>query len=71
MQALKRRGVAYAVGQLMSFASVSYTMFHAVSLEQIAQADREIHVRLGTDSRGSVPWAWRRVATGSSFARGP
>lgn len=68
MQALRRRGVAYAVGQLMSFASHELVIsmlfdelqrepqpgFHAVSLGQIAQADREIHVRLGELTRGGL-----------------
>ena len=68
MQALRRRGIAYAVGQLMSFSSHELLIsllfdelqrepqpgFHAVSLGQIAQADREIHVKLGELTRGGL-----------------
>ena len=69
-QALRRRGVAYALGQLMSFerherlvASLFQEFqreppegFEKVSLKQLAQADREAHLMMAEKTRaGLVP----------------
>ena len=67
-QALRRRGIAYAIGQIMSFSKHEELIallfeelqreapagFHNVTLTQVAQADREIHVRLGEMTRGGL-----------------
>ena len=69
LQALRRRGVAYALGQLMSFpvheqliAALFQELqrdpqpgFLPVTLGQIMAADREIHLRLAEQSRGGFP----------------
>ncbi|CAE7928433.1 unnamed protein product, partial [Symbiodinium necroappetens] len=52
MQALRRRGVAYAVGQLMSFAS--HELVISMLFDELQRADREIHVRLGELTRGGL-----------------
>lgn len=67
-QALRRRGIAYAVAQVMSFTVheelVAFLFnefqkdppdgYEKVSLAQVAQADREVHVRLGELTRGGL-----------------
>eukprot|EP00435_Cladocopium_sp_Y103_P023589 s953_g5.t1 len=66
--ALRRRGVAYDVGQAMSFTKHEELInlffnemqkepldgFQRVSLEQIAAADREVHVRLAEKTRSGL-----------------
>ena len=64
--ALRRRGVAYEVAQAMSFevheSIINYFFFElkkdpmegfsSVTLQQVAAADRELHVRLAEATRG-------------------
>eukprot|EP00435_Cladocopium_sp_Y103_P072170 s444_g39.t1 len=66
--ALRRRGVAYDVGQAMSFESHEALInlffnemqreplegFQRVTLEQVAAADREVHVRLAEKTRAGL-----------------
>jgi hypothetical protein len=66
--ALRRRGVAYDVAQAMSFEKHEELInlffnemqreplegFQKVSLEQVAAADREVHVRLAEKTRGGL-----------------
>lgn len=66
--ALRRRGVAYDVGQAMSFTKHEELInlffnemqrepldgFQRVSLEQVAAADREVHVRLAEKTRSGL-----------------
>ena len=66
--ALRRRGVAYDVGQAMSFTKHEELInlffnemqreplegFQKVSLEQVAAADREVHVRLAEKTRAGL-----------------
>ena len=66
--ALRRRGVAYDVAQAMSFNQHEELInvffnemqreplegFQRVSLEQVAAADREVHVRLAEKTRGGL-----------------
>ena len=85
-QALRRRGVAYAIGQVMSFSKHEELIallfgelqreapsgFHNVNLTQVAQADREIHVRLGEMTRGGLTMGHgsrRGIAVGHPFAK--
>ena len=67
--ALRRRGIAYEVAQAMSFetheAIINYLFFELkkepmegfsqVTLQQVAAADRELHVRLAEATRGGFP----------------
>ncbi|CAE7739197.1 unnamed protein product [Symbiodinium sp. CCMP2592] len=67
-QALRRRGIAYAIAQVMSFSVHEELIallfneyqkdpldgYEKVSLAQVAQADREIHVRLGELTRAGL-----------------
>ena len=82
--ALRRRGVAYEVAQAMSFEVhervINFLFFElkkeplegfaAVSLQQLAAADRELHVRLAERTRaglvpgpnGELPLYWRGLS---------